>query len=472
MVRYLLRRILLALPTLLVLSLITFGLSKCSPIDPVEKLYGDGSGTIRTTPAQRANSYRTKAGWIGLDRPAFYFTFTSALFPDTLSRVFPPDRRERLKRLALEKGSWTLAQEYEQALWAAMAAAARLPDTFPERIYLTSELNKLESAATAARIAAGMTLIDSLAGTGRADAAWTSAHARLHDRAWALVKAVPRWSDVYRPALYWNGADNQYHRWLVNFLRGDLGLSYGYRRPVWEELRPVMASTLLLSGAVVVLAYALSIPMGVFLARRRYRRSDRWGQRGLLFLHAMPAFWTGSLLILLFATPGLGLQWIHGISIDPWENSGKTLLQWAWGNRVKFILPVATLTLHALAVLSLQMRGGMLDALGQDYIRTARAKGLDENAVHWRHAFRNALFPLITIFASVLPALFAGSIVIEYLFNFPGMGSKTHQAFLSNDPPVLLAIFMLGSVLTVLGSLAADLLYAVADPRVRFTGKR
>jgi len=124
--------------------------------------------------------------------------------------------------------------------------------------------------------------------------------------------------------------------------------------------------------------------------------------------------------------------------------------------------------MYSLAIISIQMRGGMVETLGQDYIRTARAKGVREEDVYWTHAFRNAVFPIITIFGSVFPALFTGSLVIETLFNFPGMGQKAQEAFLSQDLAILSAILMAAAVLTISGNLVADMMYAWVDPRVRY----
>jgi peptide/nickel transport system permease protein len=131
-------------------------------------------------------------------------------------------------------------------------------------------------------------------------------------------------------------------------------------------------------------------------------------------------------------------------------------------------MPVAVLTLHALALIAMQIRGGMLETLRQDYIRTARAKGLNDDDVYWKHAFLNALFPIITLFGALLPALLTGSLVVETLFNFPGLGVKTQTAFLNHDLGTLSAILMAVAILTVTGNLVADMLYALADPRVRF----
>jgi peptide/nickel transport system permease protein len=270
------------------------------------------------------------------------------------------------------------------------------------------------------------------------------------------------------PAFYWHGFDNQYHRWLTGFVTGDLGLSRSTQKPVWESLKFSLRSTLIINGLAILLAYCLAVPLGVFMARRRDQAPDRTARWVLLLLYSMPIFWLGSLLMLFFATPDFGLYIINGIGIESYQGSGKTYGAWCLSNFDKFILPILTLGLHALAVLALQMRGGVLDTIGQDFVRTARAKGASENAVYWRQAFRNALFPIITIFASVFPAIFTGSLVVEFLFQFPGLGMKTSEAFMGGDYPVLFTILMLAAMLTILGSLVADLLYALADPRVRF----
>jgi ABC-type dipeptide/oligopeptide/nickel transport system permease component len=132
-------------------------------------------------------------------------------------------------------------------------------------------------------------------------------------------------------------------------------------------------------------------------------------------------------------------------------------------------LPILTIALQALAVLTLQMRGGILHVIGQDFIRTARAKGVDEEAVYWRHAYGNALFPLIATFPDLFPGIFAGSIVVERLFNYYGIGSKTMEAINTSDYPLIFIIVMLVASIIVFANLVADLLYAWADPRVRFT---
>jgi peptide/nickel transport system permease protein len=188
----------------------------------------------------------------------------------------------------------------------------------------------------------------------------------------------------------------------------------------------------------------------------------------------MPVFWLGGLLVLAFTHTEWGRALLPSIYFDlqdAWRPGQTGFGEWWQKNASKCVLPVTILTLYAVTVLALQMRGGMLDTLGQDYIRTARAKGVQEENVYWLHALRNALFPIITLFAGLLPGVFTGSLVVEAMFGFPGVGTKTMEAYLTQDLPLLSAIIMVAAALTIVGSLLADLLYAWADPRVRF-GKR
>ncbi len=187
-------------------------------------------------------------------------------------------------------------------------------------------------------------------------------------------------------------------------------------------------------------------------------------------LYSLPVFWIATLLQVFFTTPEYGMDWFPtaGLSeLPPTAPFWERLLD----QTAHIFLPVVCLTYGSLAFISRQMRGGMLQVLDQDYIRTARAKGLPERRVIWRHAFRNALFPIITLIGSVFPSILAGSVVIEVIFGIPGMGKLTVDAIFARDWPVVFAVLMMASVLTVAGLLVSDMLYAWADPRVRFQKK-
>lgn len=463
MLRYIIRRTLLSIPTLLVISMVIFGLSKCAPRDPELEMGEDASfGTLQ----QQEDAIYKRAKRSGLDKPLFYFTLTTAAFPDTLYRIFPWSRREQLAKLCAQTGNWGAVSRYETALRKTAAFTDALPDTLPaagEFRVAYSELMYGDHAGNLEETFAGVQeAAANLPAAIRPGGMLDTLQRCVQD-----LKSNAQAGKMYVPAFYWHGTDNQYHRWLAGFIRGDLGLD-NMKKPVWDSLKFSLLSTLIINGLALALAYLFAVPLGVAMARRRDRTFDRSARWVLLLLYAMPVFWLGSLLLLFLATPDFGLYVIRGIHLESYQGSGKTYLEWCFSNFDKFILPTLTLSLHALAILALQMRGGVLDTIGMDFIRTARAKGVGEDAVYWRHAFRNALFPIITVFTSLFPSIFTGSLVIEYLFQFPGLGMRTQEAFIRGDYPVLFFILMLAATLTVVGNLIADLLYAWADPRVRF----
>jgi len=490
MLKYLLRRILLALPTLLVISFLAFGLGKCAPGDPVVNVFGEE--TYNTLdPVQQAEKYRSNAIRLGLDGPTFYLTLTTAAYPDTLWRIFPLERRARLEKMIGQTGNWPAAKNWDKAVSEVVCAIEALPQTFPPSAQLLSELPFLIRADKLALMDSAVNRLNLLA-SKIPDARFPETapniaspefrrpespfpkltKALLQLDAAAFVLRTQQFPDKLRsPALHWHGFENQYHQWLKGFLTGDLGLTRR-RVEVWVDLQSSLLSTLTISFLAMLLAYLIAVPLGVEMARRKGRWLDRWGKRTLFFLFSMPVFWLGGLLIMIFTNTEWGQNILPSIYFDvqdAWRPGKTSFSDWWSTNAPKCVLPIIILTLHAMATLALQMRGGMLGTLGEDYIRTARAKGVGAEEVYWSHAFRNALFPIITIFASILPAVFTGSLVVEALFNFPGMGNKTFEAFHGNDLPLLSAIMMIAATLTILGNLLADVLYALADPRVRFS---
>ena len=278
-----------------------------------------------------------------------------------------------------------------------------------------------------------------------------------------------RWK-LYLLAIHWHGFNNRYHRWLIGILKGDFGKSLKDGRPVSTKIREAVNWTLTLNITAILLAYLLSVPIGVYSAVHQGSKADRVISMILFGLDSMPNFWMASLLIIFFTTPDYGMDFFRvlgplSLPSDAgfWERLLSALAE--------IILPVFCLTYGALAYISRQVRASTITALQQDYIRTARAKGLPTRQVVWKHAFRNALFPLITMFASVFPAALAGSVVIEHIFNIPGMGQLMIKSIQGDDWPVIYTILMLASLLTMIGILIADLLYAIADPRVDLNNK-
>lgn len=481
MLQYMLRRILLALPTLLIISFLAFGLGKCAPGDPVVNVFGE---EIYSTldPAKQAEQYRKNAIRLGLERPVFYGNLTTAAYPDTLWRIFPIDRRARLEKLIGQTGRWPAVRAYDQALSDWIRAVEATPPQIMPASQMLQELPLLIRADKVEWVDSAVTRIVQQFEEMRPPSdssmqlAWQQERSTLQKALSPLMAAntallAPKnQASLLTPNWHWYGFDNQYHHWLSGFVRGDLGLTRR-RINVWDDLQASFFTTLTINVIAIFMAYLMAIPLGVGMAQKKGGLLDRWTQKGLFFIYAMPVFWLGALLIMWAHTP-LGnslLPTVYFDIQDAWQPGKTTLWGWWLANASKCLLPILILTLHALGILTLQMRSGMLGALGQDYIRTARAKGVGEEEVHWSHAFRNALFPIITVFASILPSVFSGSLAIEALFGFPGMGNKTFEAYLGKDMPLLSAIMMVAAALTILGNLLADLLYAWADPRVRFT---
>jgi peptide/nickel transport system permease protein len=250
-------------------------------------------------------------------------------------------------------------------------------------------------------------------------------------------------------------------------LRGDFGFSYRNRQPVLEEIGGRLPNTIYLMVVTLVIVGIIAIPVGVISAVKQYSAFDISVTTLSFMGQAIPEFWLGLILILIFYAwldnpftgepllPAGGMQTL-GVGFSIWD-------------RIKhLILPVTMGAVGWVAWYSRFLRSGMLDVLHMDYVRTARAKGLSEHLVLYRHALKNALIPLVTIFALDLPYIFAGSLYVELLFSWPGMGRLYYQAATGRDYPVLMAVLTIGSGFMIAANLLADIAYAYLDPRIRY----
>lgn len=257
----------------------------------------------------------------------------------------------------------------------------------------------------------------------------------------------------------------QYLRWLGSAAQGELGWSYSRHAPVSQVLAAALPHTLLLMGAGLLIAFIGGVSLGVWQAARYGTVGERVVDRGSLLLYAVPDFWLALMVLAAFA------YWIPlfpaGGAIDPVMHD----YMGSWGRVVDRLhhlaLPAMTLGVLAMATIARFQRAAMLEILPQDFVRTARAKGLAERRVLLTHALRNALLPVITLLGLSLPALLGGAIFIERVFSWPGMGFIALGAIRNRDYPLITATVVISGALVALGSLIADLLTAAADPRVR-----
>lgn len=258
----------------------------------------------------------------------------------------------------------------------------------------------------------------------------------------------------------------QFRAFLGGALTGDLGVSIEhYPTPVTTLLRSRLPASLLLGGTVLVLTFGIGILVGVVQAIRRGTGADRWLTRVTLALYAMPSFWLGLVLAWYF---GIHLQWLPVAQMhDPllpadasWTTRTADLLR-------HLVLPAVTLTAVSLAAVARYQRTALLEVMRREWVLAARARGLSERRVLWRHAWRTALFPIVSLLGLWLPILAAGSVFVEQVFNWPGLGSLAADAVGARDYPVILGSAMLVSGLVLLGGILADLGYYALDPRVR-----
>jgi len=258
----------------------------------------------------------------------------------------------------------------------------------------------------------------------------------------------------------------RFFKWFWSMLTGNWGLSiFAGGRPVIELVSHAITWTLKFSIGAFILSFVVAVPIGIYSALRQYTVFDYIFTGFSFFGMSMPTFWFGFVLLMIF---GLRLHWLPiGGVMTPGMESAPFLLR-LFDQMKYFILPVSVLSLFSMGSWMRYARSSMLEVVHQDYLRTARAKGLPERIVIVKHALRNALIPIITLLGLTLPGLLSGAMITETVFSIPGMGRLTLDAMLNNDYPLAMVSLLLQSSLLIIGNLVADLIYAVVDPRIRY----
>ncbi|CAN5414600.1 hypothetical protein BH10BAC1_BH10BAC1_04490 [soil metagenome] len=491
MLLYILKRVFIFIPTLIVITLIGFIISVNAPGDPVERMVsssqGDGGvGKQSINVSEQKKEWRTK---LGLDLPVFYFSLTSLSRPDTLYKVTDRNEREALDRLVSKYGNWKEIETYYNSLnQFYLSQFLFVPDTNQLHQYDKNEvqetINQIRFECSAVKasydpsvIDAKINKIDNLLGAYSFLASFKKEFGHVKSNFLVIQSSTSIWKN-YIPRIAFYGFKNQYHRWLFGdggkfskglLLHGDFGTSYVTRQPISDVIYSKIGWSLFFSMLSVLLAYLVSIPLGVKAAAKKDSRFDKSSSIVVFLLYSMPAFWLAILLIMTFANPDV-LFWLPASGVKPalgYPDSASFFEMM----KISFpyiILPAICYTYSSFAFLSRTMRVSMIDVVSQDYIRTARAKGLTENKVIWKHGLRNALLPIITVFANVFPAAIGGSVIIETIFTIPGMGSETIYAIQNNNYPMIIAVLTITGFLTLLGYLISDILYAIVDPRISY----
>ena len=491
MFKYAIKRILTFIPMLIAISLLSFVISINAPGDPVERLSkaagNEGSAEQQSGASKKIKQELRKK--LGLDLPIFYLSITDLAASDTLYKVQDKYHKANLEALTHQSGNWQDVSDYYSSLLTlqkahqqvdAKAIVANNPSLSLNSVNESAnqfgfEIGSLLETSDKNIVALKFEKMNSLLEkniflSDLEDPLDNVIQARKN-----LLTNATRWK-TYIPAISWYGSKNQYHLWLLGngkdrkgLLRGDFGISYIDSQPIQDKIWQKVGISFSLSLISIFLAYLISIPIGIYSAYKKDSVADKGMSLVLFILYSMPSFFVGTLLLLQFANPD-NLSWfpVSGIQ-DPTIFDPNWSLWMKLKHRIPFlILPIITYTYGSFAFLSRIMRIGMIDVVSQDYIRTARAKGLGEGKVILKHALRNSLLPIITVFAAIFPMAIGGSIIIEVIFSIPGMGVEVFNSILNYDYPMIITVFTLSGFLTMIGYLVADILYAVVDPRISY----
>lgn len=473
MLTYIIKRIAIFIPTLFVISLITFYLSINVPGDPVEQMLNSNSEMGSAANAQASErAYIDKRKQLGLNLPIFYFSLSNAAMPKNLYEIPKKFHRQNLERLIDEYGNWPEIKTYYESLKQFEVAIAGIPKDSTNAdalINIKEKLQKLyinyEDNAIKAAFASIKTNLNTSASLNAVQTIFKQVETNYEKG--VIEKATPL--KKYIPAIHWYGTQSQYHQWITKFMVGDFGISYQDQRPVKTVIWEAVRWTVILSIISIILTYLIAIPLGIKSAANKDSKGDKAVSTFLFMLYSLPVFWVATLLI-MFLGGGDFLSWFPAYGVGTISDSDGffTIL---WTRFYHLVLPITCFTYGGLAFLYRQMRGAMINTLSQDYIRTARAKGLDENTVLWKHGFKNSLLPVITLFANVFPMIISGAIIIESKFSVPGMGKTAIEAISARNYPMIYTIVMFSAILTMVGYLVADILYAVVDPRISYNKK-
>jgi peptide/nickel transport system permease protein len=482
---YILRRILLFIPTLFVITLLSFMILVNAPGDPVERMMtaSQSSGDISTQSIAQREQRDYWSHRMGLDLPVFYFSMHSFAEPDTLFKIADKGERNALSKLISTYGDWKEIQHYYLA---ELQLEADLDQTRMEQLnrpgeyQFQNELNKIRFEAASLKSSSAKAVIDkkiyqlefffqkySLPGKTSVETVQKNFdQVTLHHASWKNYFPVISFHPV-----------NQYHRWLfgngqpgTGLIRGDLGISYLTKQPVAGMIKGKIGWSLFFTLFSVILAYIVSIPVAIKAASKKNSRFDHLSSIILFLLYSLPTFWIATVLLMTFSNtdvlnifPASGVKPVTGYPLEAtWFEKMKLTLPY-------LILPMICYTYSSFAFLSRTLRVSMLEILSKDFIRTARAKGLSEKKVLWKHALKNSLLPVISIFANVFPFMIGGSVILESIFTIPGMGSTIYSSIDAQDYPMIVAVFTLTGLLTMLGYLFSDMLYAFVDPRISFS---
>ncbi|MFT6716276.1 MAG: peptide/nickel transport system permease protein [Saprospiraceae bacterium] len=484
MLKYIVRRFLIFIPTLVAISLLAFIISINSPADPVEQLARSATAEGNTNSESSAtekikNEIRER---LGLNLPVFYFSVKTWADCDTLNNISSKAQRESLTSLTRQYGNWEDIQTYHLQTQTCLQQINSIKqDSSSSETIANLRFSTISLLETSEKSIIQNKIFELITGANHINKKELSESFYKLKTSFASIENNSKTWLNYLPTLQLNGFNNQYHIWILGDLftgkvrnrkgviRGDFGNSYADNQPVIKKIKQTFLYSFVLVVISIVMAYVISIPLGIYAAYKADSLFDNVSSVIIFMLFSLPSFFVGTWLLYYFANPDHFMWFPTGGVNDPaiFEES------WSFWKKLVhqspyFVLPIITYTYSSFAFTSRIMKVSILDVLGQDYIRTARAKGLSEYTVLTKHALKNAMLPMITMFANIFPAAVGGSVILETIFSIPGMGSEIYNAVVGTDIPMIVAVFTITGFLTVIGYLFSDILYALIDPRIKY----
>ncbi len=458
MFRYVVRRILLIVPTVLVILLLTFWLQSLAPGDQIEaqlSLEGESNHMARSN---YLDSYQTLQKERGLDLPLFFFGVQPSYFPDTLHRIIPKQKKVLLTSLLRQTKDWVKVSTYESSLQS-LISQYRGGERDSKKVSI--ELSKIEQAKSLSDIKARSKNLKKIVDDSNVE------NEELN-QFFVQVESLQTGSVFSYPVLQWHGWSNQFNRWLGRLFNKEENVSLQDGSPVIEKIGKALKWTISMSVITLVLVAILSLMLGYFKAFYRYRWFDKVSSTVLYVLLAVPTFWFASLMVIFFTTPEYG-AWTDifpSIGIKP-SFVARSFLSELKDNAGQLILPIICMTIMSVSYLTIQLRSDIIDTLSKPYMLMARAKGLSDKQVLRQHALPNALLTFMTILTGYIPAIFTGSVIIEVIFNIPGIGRLLLSAVQEADWPVVFTIVIIISSATMVGYLVGDILLVKLFPKTR-----
>ena len=456
MLKFILKRLLRFIPILFCISLLGFTLTLYMPGDPVNKiLIAQHGANYKSSILNSSELKKELYSEMGLDLPVFYFSLNAYNYCDTLNRIVDKKQRTAAERMTHQYGCWPEIQSYYQEIKSAIAN--KDPAEHALRALLTAyDTVKLNS------------LIEQIRST-------SPNTGKLIETKMTEIQENTSSLGNYIPTINYNGVKNQYHIWLfgngVNregIFRGDFGLSFKTGQPIRDFIWKKLGFSMELILFAMVLAFATAVPTGLRLSRVKSKKKKNLLSLPIYVLYSIPGYLCATLLIFFFANAQT-LHWFPESGLYPigYHPNDHSYIENLLTGLPYMVLPICTYGFSAFAYITKLTTNISTEELNFDYARTALGKGLSIKKVVQKHIFRNTLIPLITIFTQILPAAVGGTLIVELIFQYPGLGKTTYDAAINSNYPVIIAVFTITGLFTLVAYLIADVLYAIADPKLR-----